>query len=806
MNCNELNKYLSGFLDNTLPEKELAGFKEHLETCLPCIEKVIAEKDFEKRFKEKLRTAVSIPDGLKDRIIQKIAKIPILKIIHRDGKEEIKQVTEDLITFGRSSKSTVVLSSDHEISRHHCQLERVEGKYEIVDLGSRNGVYVSSQGENEQKVTQRFLVQGDKIRIGHTTIQFGLSIVTTTIKPEKESAPATTITQIISPTPSLKKRKGYFWNVVNKRASPLSYFIMAAGGLIVIWIIAYIASQNNPDNSIPTPRSHKSEKQVVKLEQELNDVYLYINSLAQEYRYSEAVTKGKDFLAEHGRELDDSQRDYMEVKIEFLEQCLVKEERAKNTLAQLEKEIKEGTDPNSLKDKYEGLYADSINTSVASKIREKLAVLHELTNRENELEKTFATVKTEALAELSSGNYTRAINRFSSFSNESDSPNLQLLVTKEIDSINKQAKADFDSVIQKTHELVEKKELEKAKEFCLAQQSRFKETLYSSPLDSELFMLNKLITQEEGQVELIRKSLLKLLHESEDLSKNYDYASAALKVNEALKTSQSYYPELSRQFSMRLTDLENETSLFGNLVERIKRQTISLPRINLTGAVLTATNESFYVSGRTIKWSSLTPDELYGLYKIIGLPFSEAEKTAIFCLEHKLMDGAFDALNIIVNKNPNRKPELEQLLARYTDKKIPPGGFVIYKNKWLTPDEKTALVAQENTSALAVKISSVSKLSELDKICSEITRLIQANPSQQSELQSIVISALREKYNTLKKALEQKLASVDFAQLTLLKKELNKKREDALKELREGKPVGEGSHPKISSEMDRKVN
>lgn len=805
MNCAEINKYLFGFLDNTLPEKELTDFKKHMETCLPCIERVITEKDFEKSLKEKLVAFVTVPAALKDKIIQKISAIPILKITFQDGKEEIVQVTEDLITFGRNSKNTIALSSDHEISRKHCRIDRKEGKYEIVDLNSRNGVYV-----NEQKVTRHFLMQGDKIRIGHTIILFGLSTTTTVIKPEHGSGSATTITEIISPTPSLKKRKQHFLHVQNKRASRLPYFITAAGFLIVMGTIAYILHQNNSDNGIPPSQkqssSQISEEQIIRLQKDLNKIYLDINSLAQGYLYKEAINKGKDFLAYHSKELNDPQKHYLEVKIEFLEQCLIKEENAKDSFAQLEKDIKEVDDPDLLKDKYEELYLSSINTSVASRIKEKLAIINESVDRKKELEKIFASVKLEVEAELASGNYGRAINNFSSFGDQSDSPYFQSLVAKEIDTINKQAKADLDLVAQKTHEMVDKKEFEKAKDFCLAQQSRFNKTLYSVQLNSELSLIDKLTVQEEERVGLIRKSSLKMLYESEDLSKKYDYTNAVLKISDAIKTIKSNYPELNQQLSIRLTDLEKEASLFGNLLERIKRQVISVPRINLAGAVLTTTNEYFYVSGRTIKWSSLTPVELYKFYKIIGVTSSEAEKVAIFCLEHKLMDDVFDAFNTIVNKNPARKSELENLLSRYTDKQIPPGGFVVYKNKWLTPEEKSALVAQENTIELAAKIKSANKLPELEKICFEFSQIIQANPAQQTELQGIINPTLKEKYNSLKKIVDQKFASVNLDQLAVLKKELNKKREAALKELREGKPVGEGAHPKISSEMDKKVN
>jgi mRNA-degrading endonuclease RelE of RelBE toxin-antitoxin system len=53
-----------------------------------------------------------------------------------------------------------------DVSRHHAELRKTPtGNYEIVDLGSHNGIYV-----NGQKVTSKLLTEEDFISIGHSTL------------------------------------------------------------------------------------------------------------------------------------------------------------------------------------------------------------------------------------------------------------------------------------------------------------------------------------------------------------------------------------------------------------------------------------------------------------------------------------------------------------------------------------------------------------------------------------------------------------------------------------------------------------
>ncbi len=75
-------------------------------------------------------------------------------------------LTEEVTTIGSVAGNTVVLA-DPAVSRKHAGIRKVNGEYELADLGSTNGVYV-----NGHKVPKKTLSAGDIIRVGNTEAVF----------------------------------------------------------------------------------------------------------------------------------------------------------------------------------------------------------------------------------------------------------------------------------------------------------------------------------------------------------------------------------------------------------------------------------------------------------------------------------------------------------------------------------------------------------------------------------------------------------------------------------------------------------
>lgn len=76
------------------------------------------------------------------------------------------QLSDEVTTIGSVAGNTVVLA-DPAVSRKHAGIRKVEGAYELADLGSTNGIYV-----NGHKVPKKTLEPGDIIRVGNSEAVF----------------------------------------------------------------------------------------------------------------------------------------------------------------------------------------------------------------------------------------------------------------------------------------------------------------------------------------------------------------------------------------------------------------------------------------------------------------------------------------------------------------------------------------------------------------------------------------------------------------------------------------------------------
>ena len=72
------------------------------------------------------------------------------------------------VVVGRSREADIVLA-DPNVSRRHAELRRDENGWQVMDLGSTNGIKV-----NGQRVNQAALGPGDRITIGVTDLTFEL--------------------------------------------------------------------------------------------------------------------------------------------------------------------------------------------------------------------------------------------------------------------------------------------------------------------------------------------------------------------------------------------------------------------------------------------------------------------------------------------------------------------------------------------------------------------------------------------------------------------------------------------------------
>jgi hypothetical protein len=94
------------------------------------------------------------------------APVARLEFILGPMANQTLSLSEEVTTIGSVAGNTVVLA-DPAVSRKHAGIRKVNGLYELADLGSTNGVYV-----NGHKIPKKTLEPGDIIRVGNTEAVF----------------------------------------------------------------------------------------------------------------------------------------------------------------------------------------------------------------------------------------------------------------------------------------------------------------------------------------------------------------------------------------------------------------------------------------------------------------------------------------------------------------------------------------------------------------------------------------------------------------------------------------------------------
>jgi len=88
-----------------------------------------------------------------------------ITLVDRDQSRRVFPLG-DRLTIGRDWSNELQLL-DVKVSRNHARVIRADNRYFIQDLASHNGTYV-----NDDRVSERILSSGDRIRIGDSTIFF----------------------------------------------------------------------------------------------------------------------------------------------------------------------------------------------------------------------------------------------------------------------------------------------------------------------------------------------------------------------------------------------------------------------------------------------------------------------------------------------------------------------------------------------------------------------------------------------------------------------------------------------------------
>jgi pSer/pThr/pTyr-binding forkhead associated (FHA) protein len=124
-----------------------------------------------------------------------------------DGNEFVFDIEEEIMTLGRSDDNAIVIDNTC-ISAHHAEFRSLpdSGDYEIIDLGSSNGISI-----NGERINRSRLNNGDRISFGQISCRYYRETApraespqqqATTVAPDGPAIP--TIRRLVAPRNSLR--------------------------------------------------------------------------------------------------------------------------------------------------------------------------------------------------------------------------------------------------------------------------------------------------------------------------------------------------------------------------------------------------------------------------------------------------------------------------------------------------------------------------------------------------------------------------------------------------------------------------
>lgn len=146
---------------------------------------------------------------------------------------------------------------------------------------------------------------------------------------------------------------------------------------------------------------------------------------------------------------------------------------------------------------------------------------------------------------------------------------------------------------------------------------------------------------------------------------------------------------------------ERLSRLDAALRERIARDDLPKMRLELGGGlvytVLDSDDEALFVSVSSLGgtkipwlWRDLGPHQRVQLYRYLPSTPDVLSDVAVFCLERGLEEEAHDVLRRLQKKGGREKRLVDELIASHRGGYPPPGGYVIFEGRFVTPAERDA--------------------------------------------------------------------------------------------------------------------
>lgn len=661
---------------------------------------------------------------------------------------------ESALTLGTEAGCAVRVD-DPLADPEHCRIEKTPQGWKLVDLESLHGTSV-----NGAVVNARLLKDGDVIRIGGFEVAFNPAAVSAA-KPVAANAPSRPAAPVRAASPAPPSRP------VRSRSD--AKFWIKAGGLAAAVLIGTIVT--------------------VKLLPE-------DKSVAQR-----AAVRAALDTASRG-DLDGAEQALALLAAQPLEASAARE--AKKALEDVRAKI-------------------AAREEQARRDEEAALAALEAHRKAEELQALFDETTATADALVVQESFGEAMSAWKRFVGANADPAFAAKADGRMKEVLKAASDAWERLESRANSLTKLDEYRQAALAVSGSIDKFQGTRYLYLAQDKLDAINRLMgvtaAYGGGGAKLssgVQDSLLAI----DDLVKARRYAQALRQIDGILANVAADQSEALRS---QRAEIAAQGALFDKLVAAVNGGWFASHPILLgsgSKAVLAkATEEALDVEFRdeegrggtsSRRWSQIEADDMLGYFRAIELARDDEMALAAFCYSNGLPLPAAEILHSLVAADPAKKKEAFELVARHRGIRVPAEGFTWYEGGWYTADELKFARLDLDVKRAALLLAQIDPKKAGEGM--ELYRRATSDPSAGTELKAratlVCTNALKVRRTAILKRLQDSRSLVNPAVMTALKKELIKRREEAMKVIFDKKIYpdenhGEVGQPKVDEAVGR---
>lgn len=642
--------------------------------------------------------------------------------IRSNNQEHLFETDQAAITFGRSPDCTVQVS-DPAASRLHCRLERTPQGWKLVDLESSNGTAVNGRMTNSQLVAD-----GDVISIGGFS-----AVVNPVIVPAASaivSAPHVNHQQRAAAVSARREREG-------------ARGLLAAGVLSAALLTGGVWAANK---------------------------YL-VNGKGSEQR---AALERAEQLASRG-EIDAAEQALVALLSNPVQSDVHK--KAKKILDDVRARITARDDKARQDADAAALAAE--NARRAAEIGEQFE---------------FATVTADALVVQES--YGPALDVWKRFSATYPGSPLAAKVEARTQEVLKAAQDAWERLEGRANSLVKMDEVAAAAALVGSSVEKFQGTRYAFLAQDKLAALHRLAgggTEVASAGSPVSAKTRDSLLAVDDLVKARRYTQALREIDGVLGSASG---DEKAGLQSRRSEIAAQAALFGKLVEAVNGgwfrtrpmdagsdMSAYLVKADEDGVGIDYKDEAGRGGMTTKRWHQVEGEDMVAWFRMLDLGADDQMALAAFCYSNGMTYSAAEVLHLLILKDGSRQDAAFEMVARHRGIPVPAGGFVWYEGGFFGQDElKYAKLEVDAKKGAALVAQADPKKAQEGY---ELYRRVVSDPGAAADLKSRVtaqyVSALKSRRAALVKKLQDSSALSGPVVMRDLKKELNRRRDEALK-------------------------